>query len=110
MVGELYWYNYDYGKESVTSESGDNNVERSLAAMTWFKEVIDNEPDQESMRYKMATVYYQIGEFNSKIQEFNKTAKWEGRYKEYFTTLQNLEQLKSLEISSAGKVVRKQEL
>ncbi len=93
MVGELYWYNYDYGKESVTSESGDNNVERSLAAMTWFKEVIDNEPDQESMRYKMATVYYQIGEFNSKIQEFNKTAKWEGRYKEYFTTLQNLEQL-----------------
>ncbi len=84
-IGKLYWYYYTYGTENQT----DNTMFRRGVATEWFSDAVNyGQTDDEF--YLMASVYRDIGEFNSTIELKIIEGDDGGAYKAHWTSLREM--------------------
>lgn len=81
-IGELYWYNYDYG---LTESNPDNQTTRIISATKWFQDV-----DESSENYNIAYLYSEIGDFTQNIRIQVNKANDAGMYAPYWEKIEAL--------------------
>ena len=84
-IGKTYWYYYEYGK----TEEDDNQITRMKSSIQWFHDAAQY-GDPESVDYRLATTYEQIGLFYKNITVSVNEASDKGMYVEYFNNLSSL--------------------
>ncbi|MCR4929730.1 MAG: serine/threonine protein kinase [Lachnospiraceae bacterium] len=84
-IGKTYWYYYEYGK----TEEDDNQITRMKSSIQWFHDAAQY-GDPESVDYRLATTYEQIGLFYKNITVSVNEASDKGMYIEYFNNLSSL--------------------
>jgi serine/threonine protein kinase len=85
-IGKLYWYYYNYGKES---ETDDNQITKMKSAITWFDDVVLYAPEDYT-NTEMARIYHDIGVFNKDITLNIEEASDKGKYLPYFENITEL--------------------
>jgi len=84
-IGKTYWYYYEYGK----TEEDDNQITRMKSSIQWFHDAAQY-GDPESVDYRLATTYEQIGLFYKNITVSVNEASDKRMYIEYFNNLSSL--------------------
>ena len=84
-IGKLYWYYYSYGTEN----QADNTMSRRGAATEWFNDAVTYGKTDDEF-YLMASVYRDIGEFNSTIEMKIREGSDGGAYKEHWISLREM--------------------
>ena len=84
-IGKLYWYYYSYGTENQT----DNTMFRRGVATEWFSDAVNYGTTDDEF-YLMASVYRDIGEFNSTIELKIIEGNDGGAYKAHWTNLREM--------------------
>jgi eukaryotic-like serine/threonine-protein kinase len=87
-IGKAYWYYYDYGK----SETSDNQTTRMISSVKWFDDAVTY-GTKDSVFYKMAVIYREIGRFNQDITILVEEASDKGKYKPYWENIKELMKL-----------------